>query len=89
MSKTVGSVTRLLFGIVLFVGLLLLGWGVLDIPGFAGNPVRLPYVEVAALFQVLIVIKMPDVGRNRGEGNKVDGSFRFFAEARRVRGVEV
>jgi len=89
LSKTVGSVTRLLFGIVLFVGLPLLGWGVPDIPGFAGNPVRLPYVEVAALLQVLIVIKMPDVGRNRGEGKEVGGSFRFFTEARRVRGVGV
>ena len=45
MSETPGSATRLLFGIVLFAGLPLLGWGVMDIPGFAGDPVRLPLLR--------------------------------------------
>jgi hypothetical protein len=45
LSETLGSATRLLFGIVRFAGLPLLGWGVMDIPGFAGDPVRLPLLR--------------------------------------------
>jgi len=40
----VGSVVKVLFGIVLWVGLPLLGWGLKDITGFIRNPVRLVYV---------------------------------------------
>lgn len=70
-STILGSVVKLLIGIVLFAGLPLLGWGVMDLQGFIRNPVRLAYIGVVVLLQVLIVIQIPEVGRNRGEGKKI------------------
>ncbi len=43
----------------------------MDIQGFIKNPVRLAYIGVVVLLQILIVIKLPEIGRHRGEGKKI------------------
>ena len=70
MPKTFRSLIALLFGILIFVGLPLIGWGVSDIQGFLNNPARLGYVVLAILLEAFVVIKLPQVGRNRGEAKK-------------------
>lgn len=71
MSTALRSASKLLIGIAIFVGLPLVGWGVMDAQGFLGHPARLGYVVLIALLQVFVMVKMPEVGRNRGEGNKI------------------
>ena len=70
MSAHLGPVIKLVVGVLLFAGLPLLGWGVMDISGFIRNPVRLAYIGVAVLLQVLIVIRMPEIGRKPDKGKK-------------------
>ena len=62
------AITKLLIGIMIFVGLPILGWGFKDIPGFLNHPARLGYAILAVLLQVFIVIRLPDVGSRRGKG---------------------
>lgn len=62
---------KLLVGIVIFVGLPLVGWGVTDTRGFIDHPARLCYAVLVILLQVFIVIRLPEVGRNRGTGKRV------------------
>jgi protein-S-isoprenylcysteine O-methyltransferase Ste14 len=71
MSINIRPVIALLFGIVLFIGLPFVGWGITDIRGFVGNPARLGYIIITILTQIIVVIVIPDVGRNRGKGNKI------------------
>jgi protein-S-isoprenylcysteine O-methyltransferase Ste14 len=71
MSKLIRSAAKILTGVVLFVGLPLLGWGVMDARGFVAHPARLAYVVVAILLQLGVVLVFPDVGRDSGEGNQV------------------
>ncbi len=61
---------NLLIGFILFVGLPLFGWGIFDIEGFLGNPARLVYVVSFLVLQTIIVLLIPDVGKNRGAGNQ-------------------
>jgi protein-S-isoprenylcysteine O-methyltransferase Ste14 len=42
----------------------------MDVQGFAGHPARLAYIVLVVLLQVFVVIKFPEVGRNRGKGTK-------------------
>ncbi len=58
-------------GILLFVGLPLIGWGVTDIQGFITHPARLGYILLVVLLQVLVVIKLPEVGGTRSKGKRV------------------
>ncbi|MBN1202080.1 MAG: isoprenylcysteine carboxylmethyltransferase family protein [Anaerolineae bacterium] len=60
----------LLIGIVIFIGLPLVGWGVEDVRGFFDHPARLSYVGLVLLLQVLTVIRLPAAGRSRGTGKK-------------------
>jgi protein-S-isoprenylcysteine O-methyltransferase Ste14 len=71
MSRILGSAIKLLMGVILFVGLPLVGWGVTDLQGFVGHPARLAYVVLVILLQVGVVIKFPDVGRGSGEGKQI------------------
>ena len=64
-------VTKFLVGVLLFVGLPLLGWGLADIPGFLANPARLAYVIIASLIQAVLVIIWPEVGRQGQAGTQV------------------
>ena len=71
MSNALRAAITLIFGIVIFVGLPLVGWGVKDVPGFMGYPAQLGYIVLIVLLQVFIVIRLPGVGRSRGKGKKV------------------
>ncbi len=71
MSTALRAAMTLLIGIVIFVGLPLVGWGVKDAHGFISHPARLGYTILVVLLQVFVVIKIPGVGRNRGKGEKI------------------
>jgi len=49
MAIALRSAISLLVGIAIFVGLPLVGWGVMDVRGFPGHPARLAYVVFAIL----------------------------------------
>ena len=70
MSTVLRSAITLLAGIAIFVGLPLVGWGVMDVHGFIGHPARLGYIVLVVLLHVFVVIKISGVGRNRGKGEK-------------------
>lgn len=70
MLTKIRPVVALFSGIVLFIGLPLLGWGLTDIRGFINNPARLAYIIITVLLQIVLVVLIPDVGRNRGKGTK-------------------
>jgi len=65
-TGALGTLAKLLVGIVAFVGVALLGWGVTDLWGFVGHPARCGYVLLAILLQALVVIGWPAVGRTGG-----------------------
>ena len=60
----------LLIGLVIFVGLPLLSWGVGEVRGFVDDPARLVYMPLVIMLQVFVLITMPDAGRNRGTRRK-------------------
>jgi len=70
-SSALGSLIKLSIGVAIFVGLLLVGWGVKDIQGFFDHPARLGYVVLVVLLQVFVVIGLPEVGSRRAQGKKI------------------
>src|SRR5690242_10302130 len=52
-------------GLLIFLGLPLLGWGLGHIPEFFANPARLTFTIVIALLQLFSLLYNPQVGRNR------------------------
>lgn len=70
MSIAIRTAIKLFMGIVIFVGLPLVGWGVKDLRGFMSDPVRPGYAVIVVLLQIFIVIRLPEVGSNRGKGKK-------------------
>lgn len=66
--SVVRFITKLTIGIVIFIGLPLLGWGITDISGFFSNPARCMYVVFELLSAVIITIVLPNAGSNRGAG---------------------
>jgi protein-S-isoprenylcysteine O-methyltransferase Ste14 len=71
LSTILRSSIKLLAGILIFVGLPLVGWGVRDTQGFFVHPARLGYVVLAVLLQVIVVIRLPEVGSRRDKGKKI------------------
>ena len=69
MSSIFRFALKLVAGLVIFIGLPFLGWGVTDPAGFVGHPARLGYVLLTALLQLIIVILLPHLGETR-EGTK-------------------
>jgi protein-S-isoprenylcysteine O-methyltransferase Ste14 len=61
---------KLLIGIIIFIGIPLVAWGINDISGFFGNPARVAYVVLTVIMQVVIVVRIPDAGSNRNKGSK-------------------
>jgi protein-S-isoprenylcysteine O-methyltransferase Ste14 len=53
----------LLVGLLIFIGLPLLGWGVRDISGFFDNPARTAYVFIIIILQIFTIFYNPQVGR--------------------------
>lgn len=70
-SNLIRFLLTLLIGVVIFVGLPLLGWGLTDIQGFAADPARFGYIVLVVLLQVFVAIKFPGVGRSGGDGKKL------------------
>jgi protein-S-isoprenylcysteine O-methyltransferase Ste14 len=70
-STALGSLTKLLVGTAIFVGLPLVGWGVTDIQGFFDQPARVAYVVLVVLLQLFVVIRLPEVGSRRARGKKI------------------
>jgi protein-S-isoprenylcysteine O-methyltransferase Ste14 len=70
MSRVFRPALKVLFGVLLFAGLPLLGWGISDLRAFAQNEVRLAYVAAVVVLQILMVFTMPEIGRNRGAGTQ-------------------
>jgi protein-S-isoprenylcysteine O-methyltransferase Ste14 len=64
-------VTKYLAGVLLFVGLPLLGWGLAGVRGFLADPARLAYVILVSLIQAVLVIFWPGVGRQGRAGAQV------------------
>ncbi len=66
MSKIPRSAIALLAGILIFVGLPLLGWGLTDLPAFLDHPARPAYLILVVLLQLYVVIMIPEGGSSRG-----------------------
>lgn len=77
MSKITRFVSKLLVGILIFIGLPLLGWGLSDVRGFLGNPARLAYVILTFLLQIQVLIFDPGAGRDSGAGKQIVGRQRI------------
>lgn len=77
MSRLGRSLMMYIVGLILFVGLPLLGWGITDVQGFIANPARLGYIILLVVVQAILVAKFPEMGRNRGEGSSTVGRQRF------------
>jgi protein-S-isoprenylcysteine O-methyltransferase Ste14 len=69
-SAVLRRAMALLIGLVIFVGLPLLSWGLGDVRGFVDDPARLIFVLLVILLQIFVLITMPDAGRNRGTRQK-------------------
>lgn len=61
-------ISKVTIGIVIFIGLPLLGWGITDMSGFLSNPARCMYVVFELISAVVITIVLPNAGSNRGAG---------------------
>lgn len=70
MSKTSRSVALLVTGIVIFVGLPLLAWGLDDVQGFFAQFARMGYILLVVALQTFVVFRFPQVGQNQREGTK-------------------
>ena len=54
-----------LAGLLIFIGLPLLGWGLGEIPQFFEHPARMAYVGAIIILQIFSVIYNPQIGRER------------------------
>jgi protein-S-isoprenylcysteine O-methyltransferase Ste14 len=59
------NLLKLFIGLIIFIGLPLLAWGITDIPGFFQSPARLGYVVLVLLVHLVEVIAIPDAGSGR------------------------
>jgi protein-S-isoprenylcysteine O-methyltransferase Ste14 len=69
-SAVLRRAMALLIGLVIFLGLPLLSWGVRDVRGFVDDSARLLYILLVVLLQIVVLITMPESGRNRGTRQK-------------------
>lgn len=71
MASRLRMLRSLVIGLLLFVGLPLLGWGIADVAGFIANPARFGYLILVTLLQVFVVFRYPTLGQHRTEGKEV------------------
>jgi protein-S-isoprenylcysteine O-methyltransferase Ste14 len=71
MLKILKAISKLLIGIIIFIGLPLVAWGIKDVAGFFSNPVRLAFVILTIVLQIIIIMKIPEAGSDRGATLKV------------------
>jgi protein-S-isoprenylcysteine O-methyltransferase Ste14 len=67
MKSILRFTAALLAGLIIFLGLPLLGWGLGHVPAFFANPARLAYAIVISLLQVFSLLYNPAVGQNRDD----------------------
>ena len=78
MKSLINYLVALIIGLILFIGLALLGWGLRQLPQFFDLPARSAYVIVILFLQLFAVAYNPQTGRHRGQGrsgitrNKID-----------------
>ena len=71
--KTIRSYLVAFFAsLLIFIGLPLIGWGVLETPRFLDHPARSLYVMLIFILQLFAVLYNPQVGRN--QENRKSGS---------------
>lgn len=58
-------------GLMAFIGLPILAWGIGDARGFFGHPARLLYCLAAVLAQTVALMVLPQAGLGRGAGKTV------------------
>ncbi|MBK8021565.1 MAG: isoprenylcysteine carboxylmethyltransferase family protein [Chloroflexi bacterium] len=71
MSSPLRSLLTLLAGVVLFLGLPIISWGLDDWAGFFAQPAQVGYALVVFAVQILIVWRFPLAGRQGGKGTKL------------------
>jgi protein-S-isoprenylcysteine O-methyltransferase Ste14 len=57
-------------GLLIFLGLPMIAWGIGDIPQFFNSPARLTYAIVITLLQVFSIFYNPRAGQNKGESKR-------------------
>lgn len=65
MKSPTTYIVALLAGMLIFVGLPLLGWGLGTFSSFFENPVRIAYIVVIFGLQIFALLYNPQVGRNQ------------------------
>lgn len=66
MKSLLNFLIALIIGLMIFIGLPLLGWGIRELPRFFDHPARTAYVLVILLLQIFAVTYNPQAGRNQG-----------------------
>jgi protein-S-isoprenylcysteine O-methyltransferase Ste14 len=69
MTNVIKIMCKVLLGCILFVGLPLIGWGILDLYSYFINPVRVLFIISVVIMQIIIVVIDPEIGR-QGETGK-------------------
>ncbi|MDT3738839.1 MAG: isoprenylcysteine carboxylmethyltransferase family protein [Candidatus Kapabacteria bacterium] len=64
------KIISFLVGIVIFVLLPILGWGISDLDGYFGNFYRMAFLVIMTFSTFLVVIFVPNEGRGFGDGDK-------------------
>lgn len=67
MRKVISFIT----GTLIFSALPLIGWGVKDLHGYFLSPARITFLCMMIISTLLVIIFVPDEGRSRGEGKKM------------------
>jgi protein-S-isoprenylcysteine O-methyltransferase Ste14 len=70
-ERSMRAILSFVFGVLLFVGLPVLGWGLGDVSGFFSDPARMLYVVTAVGVSLWVVIAIPNAGRSQGAGQKL------------------
>lgn len=64
------KVSSFIIGLVIFIGLPLLAWGLNDITGFINSQARFSYIIMMTILMLLVVLFVPNEGRGSGIGKK-------------------
>jgi protein-S-isoprenylcysteine O-methyltransferase Ste14 len=72
-NRWVRSALTFLIGSAVIVGLPLLGWGLTDLQGYCGNPVRLSFVIAVLCLNAVAAIRIPETGKQRVREKNIVG----------------
>jgi protein-S-isoprenylcysteine O-methyltransferase Ste14 len=60
--NTLRSLSKLLIGLVIFIGLPLISWGASDFSGFSENVARRAYLGLICITQLIVLLSIPNAG---------------------------